>query len=102
MKRKTKLLSLIFTSLIGLALSLGVSGASKKGLVETKAYYSPSTHYEVSDTASELASYYSTISDSDSGTTLLGKLQSLNSSKRKKTIGYSGIGTDTGDRKSVV
>ena len=59
------------------------------------AYYSPSTHYEVSDTASELASYYSSISDSDSGTSLLSKLQSLNSSKRKKTMGYSTIGTDT-------
>lgn len=94
MKNKTKLLSLISTSLIGLALSLGVSGASKKGLVETKAYYSPSTHYEVSDTASELESYYSSISDSDTGTSLLSKLQSLNSSKRKKTMGYSTIGTD--------
>lgn len=96
MKKKTKLLSLISTSLIGLALSLGVAGAEKKNTVETNAYYTPSTHYEVSDTASELASYYSSISDSDTGTSLLSKLQSLNSSKRKKTIGYSGIGTDTG------
>ena len=96
MKKKTKLLSLISTSLIGLALSLGVAGAEKKNIVETNAYYTPSTHYEVSDTASELASYYSSISDSDTGTSLLSKLQSLNSSKRKKTIGYSGIGTDTG------
>lgn len=96
MKKKTKLLSLISTSLIGLALSLGVAGAEKKNIVETNAYYTPSTHYEVSDTASELASYYSSISDSDTGTSLLSKLQSLNSTKRKKTIGYSGIGTDTG------
>ena len=97
MKKKTKLLSLISTSLVGLALSLGVvSGVSfEKTSVETNAYYTPSTHYEVSDTASELASYYSSISDSDSGTTLLSKLQSLNSSKRKRTMGYSGIGTDT-------
>lgn len=97
MKKKTKLLSLISTSLAGLALSLGViSGASnKKNATETKAYYTPSTHYEVSDTASELASYYSSISDSDSGTSLLNKLQSLNSSKRKRTMGYSGMGTDT-------
>ncbi len=96
MKKKTKLLSLISTTLAGLALSLGVVGIAKKDTVETRAYYTPSTHYEVSDTASELASYYSSISDSDSGTSLLSKLQSLNSSKRKKTIGYSGIGTDTG------
>lgn len=96
MKKKTKLLSLISTTLAGLALSLGVvSGvSSEKTSVETNAYYSPSTHYEVSDTASELASYYSSISDSDSGTSLLSKLQSLNSSKRKKTMGYSTIGTD--------
>ena len=97
MKKKTKLLSLISTTLAGLALSLGVvSGVSyEKTSVETNAYYSPSTHYEVSDTASELASYYSSISDSDTGTSLLSKLQSLNSTKRKKTMGYSGVGTDT-------
>ncbi len=81
-----------------LALSLGtilIAGNSDKDNRVATAYYSPSTHYEVSDTASELASYYSSISNSDSGTSLLSKLQSLNSSKRKKTIGYSGIGTDT-------
>ena len=98
MKKKTKLLSLISTTLAGLALSLGVVGVSSynKKSTEAQAYYTPSTHYEVSDTASELASYYSSISDSDSGTSLLSKLQSLNSSKRKKTMGYSTIGTDTG------
>lgn len=98
MKKKTKLLSLISTALAGLALSLGVVGVAshKEKSTEVSAYYTPSTHYEVSDTASELASYYSSISDSDSGTSLLSKLQSLNSSKRKKTMGYSTIGTDTG------
>ena len=97
MKKKTKLLSLISTTLAGLALSLGVVGvvSYKEKSTEASAYYTPSTHYEVSDTASELASYYSSISDSDSGTSLLSKLQSLNSSKRKKTMGYSTIGTDT-------
>lgn len=96
MKKKTKPLSIISTSLAGLALSLGaLSSLRANEKVETKAYYSPSTHYEVSDTASELASYYSSISDSDTGTSLLSKLQSLNSSKRKKTMGYSTIGTDT-------
>ena len=94
MKKKTKLLSLISTTLAGLALSLGVVGVMKKDTVETQAYYTPSTHYEVSDTASELVSYYSSISDSDSGTSLLSKLQSLNSTKRKRTMGYSTIGTD--------
>lgn len=69
--------------------------ASSRNVKKTEAYYSPSTHYEVSDTASELASYYSSISSSDSGTTLLGKLQSLNSSKKKKDVGYSSMGTGT-------
>ena len=83
-------LSLSVVAVTGVAVS-----AAKKEPVESNAYYSPSTHYEVSDTASELASYYTSISDSDTGTTLLSKLQSLNSTKRKKTMGYSTIGTDT-------
>lgn len=84
-------------ALVGLmcagGLTFAISSQSKSK--EAAAYYTPSTHYEVSDTASELNSYYSSISDSDTGSSLLSKLQSLNSSKRKKTIGYSGIGTDT-------
>ena len=90
----------IFSLLLGSAgLALGTIAFATTNLNETKvakAYYSPGTHYEVSDTASELASYYSSISDSDTGTTLLSKLQSLNSTKRKKTMGYGTIGTDTG------
>ena len=81
-----------------LALSLGVAFnqvSSSKEAGVASAYYTPSTHYNVSDTASELASYYSSISDSDTGTSLLSKLQSLNSSKRKKTMGYNTIGTST-------
>ena len=92
---KKRIIGLLFGSL---ALSIGtLFGAINldKEVEEVSAYYTPSTHYEVSDTASELASYYSSISDSDTGTSLLSKLQSLNSSKRKRTIGYSGIGTDT-------
>ena len=61
----------------------------------TEAVYTPGTHYEVSDTAAELASYYSSITDSMSGSSLLSALQSLNSSKRKKTVGYSTMGTST-------
>ena len=83
-------------SLLALVLTAGsVAAIKNKDAKQVGAYYSPSTHYEVSDTASELASYYSSISDSDSGTSLLSKLQSLNSTKRKKTMGYSTIGTDT-------
>ena len=92
---KKRIIGIILGSL---ALSLGtilVATGSDKKTEKATAYYTPSTHYEVSDTASELASYYSSISDSDTGTSLLSKLQSLNSSKRKSTVGYSGIGTDT-------
>lgn len=92
---KRRIIGLLLGSL---ALSIGtLFGAFNldKEVEEVSAYYTPSTHYEVSDTASELASYYSSISDSDTGTSLLSKLQSLNSSKRKRTIGYNGIGTNT-------
>ena len=90
-----RFIGLLFGSLaLSLGSLLGVASSNKK-IEETLAYYSPSTHYEVSDTASELESYYSSISSGDTGTSLLSKLQSLNSTKRKKTIGYSGIGTDT-------
>lgn len=87
----------LYITSLALVFSCGlIGGVQTNRIEEASAYYTPSTHYEVSDTASELASYYSSISDSDSGTSLLSKLQSLNSSKRKKTMGYSTIGTDTG------
>ena len=87
----------LYITSLALVFSCGlIGGVHTNRIEEASAYYTPSTHYEVSDTASELASYYSSISDSDSGTSLLSKLQSLNSSKRKKTMGYSTIGTDTG------
>ncbi len=60
---------------------------------EVKAYYTPDTTYEVSDTPEEFASYYSGVTDSLSGSDLLSKLQSINSSKRKKTMGYGTMGT---------
>lgn len=92
---KKRIIGLVLGTLaLSLGAFLGVSNFNKKTEVAS-AYYTPSTHYNVSDTASELASYYSSISDSDTGTSLLSKLQSLNSTKRKRTMGYSGIGTDT-------
>ena len=101
MATKRRLIKHLPLMLAGLALGLGVFVSvdgfrSNIDVKESEAYYSPNTHYSVSDTASKLASYYSTISDSDSGTTLLTKLQNLNSTKRKKTVGYSTMGTDTG------
>ncbi len=93
MKKSFKIISaLILSSTMAFGLGATIF-ASNSNLNKTEALYNPSTHYEVSDTASELASYYSSISSSDSGTTLLSKLQSLNSSKRKKTMGYSSMGT---------
>ncbi len=98
MKLKNKITKVGIIALASLTLTVGVAAAAASSIkpIEAGAYYSPSTHYSVSDTASELASYYSSISDSDTGTSLLSKLQSLNSTKRKKTVGYSTMGTDTG------
>ena len=95
MKKSFKIISaLILSSTMAFGLGATII-ASNSSISKTEAVYSPSTHYEVSDTASELASYYSSITDSMSGDTLLSALQSLNSSKRKKTIGYSTMGTST-------
>ena len=73
-------------------LTIGVISAFSfvKNKNETKtveALYTPSTHYEVSDTASELASYYSSASGK-TGTALLSALRSINSSKKHNTMDY--------------
>ena len=95
MKKKTRLLSIISTTLAGLALSLGVvSGVSKTDPSKVDALYTPSTTYNVSDTASELASYYSSI-NSQTGDTLLSALRSINSSKYHKNFSYSNFGTSS-------
>ena len=94
MKKSFKILSAaILTSTMAFGLIATIAAGSNSIVNKTDAYYSPTTHYEVSNTASKLASYYSTISDSATGSTLLSALQSLNSTKRKKTIGYSAMGT---------
>ena len=81
MKKSFKILSAaILTSTMAFGLGATIL-ASNNSVAKTEALYSPSTHYEVSDTASELASYYSSISSSATGTTLLSQLQSLNSTK---------------------
>lgn len=67
-----------------------------QGKVESaEALYNPSTTYEVSDTASELASYYSSVGSGDTGDTLLGRLRSINSSKYHKNFSYSNFGTSS-------
>ena len=94
MKKSFKIMSaLILSSTMAFGLGATIFAGTNKNVQKTEALYSPSTHYEVSDTASELASYYSSISSSDSGTSLLGKLQTLNNNKRKTTVGYGTMGT---------
>lgn len=84
-----------------LAISLSVSGAAviatavagaKEEATRVEAY-SPSTTYNVDDTSSELTSYYSSISSTATGDTLLSQLRSLNSTKKKTTVGYGSMGT---------
>ena len=73
------------------AFGAGISFALNNETVKTEAVYSPSTTYTVTTPAV----YYSTISNSLSGTSLLGSLQTLNSSNRKRTMGYSSMGTNS-------
>jgi uncharacterized protein YjdB len=69
----------------------GISFALNNEAVKTEAVYSPGTTYTVTTPAV----YYSTISNSLSGTSLLGALQTLNSSNRKRTMGYKSMGTNS-------
>ncbi len=95
MKRIAKVLTASILG-FGMLCGVGVSIAKHNKTVEVaEALYSPSKTYSVSDTAEELATYYSTISDSDTGTNLLSKLRSLNSSKYHKNFSYSNFGTSS-------
>ena len=78
---------------MSLGVLISVDGFKSNSSIETEAVYSPGTTYSVSDTTAELNSYYSSITSSMSGDSLLSALRSLNSTKRKKTIGYSTMGT---------
>lgn len=83
MKKLSKsllLLALGTTAVCGLGFAVKTSS---KEVVPTFATY----------TNHDAATYYSGISDSLDGTSLLSALQSLNSSKRKTTVGYSNMGT---------
>lgn len=68
---------------------LAVSSTIVSASIVNKAYQSNAT-YEVSQDINE---YYSSISDSATGDTLLSQLRSLNSIKRKSTVGYGNMGT---------
>lgn len=51
----------------------------------------PDTEFSVGWTNQDYGTYYSSISDSLSGTNLLKALQNLNSTNRKRTVGYSSL-----------
>ena len=82
-KIKNSLILLAFaaTAICGLGLA---AKTSSNAVVPTFATY----------TNHDADTYYSDISDSLTGSSLLSALQSLNSSKRKTTVGYSGMGVD--------
>ena len=88
---KKRIVTLAFTS-VALALSVGAF-ISHKTVEETAAIYSPSTTYEVSDTLSELETYYSKVGSNETGDNLLATLRSINSSKYHKNFSYSNFGT---------
>ena len=91
--KSRRFVSLSILSVLSMGLLAGISLAKNSKALSVEAYYTPGTTYEVSDTPAELANYYTSISDSYTGSTLLSKLQSLNSTKRKRTAGYSSMGT---------
>ena len=91
----TSVLSISFLAVVGGFIVKGYKDGSYDTFEKAEAAYNPGTTYNVSDTKAELDSYYSSISSTATGTTLLGQLQSLNSTKRKKTVGYGTMGTST-------
>lgn len=79
MKKSFKIISaLILSSTMAFGLSATIFATSSKNIEEVHA---------------DVGSYYSSITDSMSGTTLLNALNSLNNSKRTRTVGYDGMKT---------
>ena len=100
MKRKTTFsiiaaLSVSLATVVGGYIAKSYKDNSAQPIERAEAAYNPGTTYNVSDTKAELDSYYSSISDTATGSSLLSQLRTLNSSKRKKTVGYSTMGTST-------
>lgn len=91
--KQTKTWSKLFISiaLAAATMSSALFIANNGKSFETKALYSPGTTYSVTTPSV----YYSGISSSATGSTLLSSLQALNSSQRKTTIGYKPMGTST-------
>ena len=84
-------------TLLSLAVILGASTSAtilhsqRETINKTEALYTPGVTY----TNGDGATYYNGISSSLTGTSLLSALQSLNKTKRQKTIGYSAMGTSS-------
>ena len=74
------------------AFGTGVVLSTNSNLIKSEAEYSPGTTY----THGDGDTYYNGISDSLTGTNLLNALRNLNSSKQKKTVGYSAMSTSIG------
>ena len=90
LRKSLIIFALSATAICGISLSVS-SGSSK----EVNAYFTPDTTYQNHDADT----YYNSISDSLSGTDLLNALRGLNSSRRKKTMGYKtgGVSADDSD-----
>lgn len=71
---------------------LGLLAISSFGFV-LKTNTAKQNNYQVVLAAETVSEYYSSIDDSLSGSDLLAALNRLNSSKRKKTVGYGGMKT---------
>lgn len=69
------------------------SDTSNSTSSDTSANTSTNSSSETSSTSiPDTGNYYNSISESATGTTLLGSLRTLNSNKRTKTVGYSNMG----------
>ncbi len=90
--KTNNLLKITATSFISLCCGAGIAlSICHNNLSEALAYYSPTTVYYNGDAKT----YYKSINASSSGDTLLSALRSLNTSKRKKTMGYKKMGTSS-------
>ena len=79
--------AVIIASILSLGIFANVAATNNKNVVETNAA-------QVTYTNGDGATYYNGISSTLTGESLLTALRSLNSQKRKSTVGYSAMGTD--------
>jgi len=80
--KKTHFIALLFLAISSLGLTVSFVTASKQNNF---------SYVEISATSESVEQYYSSISDTASGDTLLRALNVLNNQKRKKTVGYGNM-----------